>query len=212
MRKRLDDVFSHARKALYRKITPDTMRVSEKPFLKVHTISKDRDDYIANPSTGEKISPGQKNTLKSLYTGALPDVQIVVSDGLNADAVNENLRHLLPDLKNHLKHIGISFGRDIYVQNGRVRAGYHIGEILAVQLVIHLIGERPGTGTNNLSAYITYGHTPEGDLRWENIEHAQTTALCSINRRIGVKPAEAAYRIAKLVELMKECKCSGVSL
>ena len=188
------------------------MKISEQPFLKVHTTSKDRDDYIANPSTGEKISPGQINALKSVYAGALPNVQIVISDGLNADAVNENLKHLLPALKNHLKVVGISFGRDIYVHNGRVRVGYHIGGILGIQVVIHLIGERPGTGTNNLSAYITYGHTPEGGSRWENIEHAQTTALCSINRRIGVKPAEAAHRIAKLVKLMMECKCSGVSL
>lgn len=210
--KRLNDVFSHARRALYREIIPGTMQVSEKPYLIVHTTSKDRDDYIASPGTGEKIQPGQINSIKSLYAGTLPIVQIVISDGLNADAVNENLNYLLPPLKEYLKDIGISFGKDIYVRNGRVRAGYHIGEILAVQLVINLIGERPGTGTNNLSAYITYGHTTEGNPRWENIEHAHTTALCSINRRIGVNPAEAANRIAKLVELMMACKRSGIAL
>ncbi len=107
---------------------------------------------------------------------------------------------------------GISSGKDIYVHNGRVRAGYHIGGILGVQLVVHLIGERPGTGTNNLSAYITYGLSPEGALRWETIEHANTTALCSINRGIGVNPAEAALRIVKLAALMMAYKRSGVFL
>ena len=188
------------------------MQVSDKPFLKVYTSSKDRDDYIANPTTGEKISPGQINAIKSLYAGMLPKAQIVITDGLNADAVNESLKHLLPPLKKHLLDLGISFGKDIYVRNGRVRAGYHIGGILAVQLVVNLIGERPGTGTNNLSAYITYGYSPEGISRWESIAHANTNALCSINRKIGVNPAEAARRIAKLIELMMACKCSGVAL
>jgi ethanolamine ammonia-lyase small subunit len=126
--------------------------------------------------------------------------------------VNENLKYLLPPLKKHLMDCGITFGRDIYVRNGRVRAGYHIGRIFAVQQVVNLIGERPGTGTNNLSAYITYGYTPEGNPRWDSIEHAHTTALCSINQRVGVNPEEAAYRITRLVELMIACKRSGIAL
>jgi ethanolamine ammonia-lyase small subunit len=102
--------------------------------------------------------------------------------------------------------------KDIYLRNGRVRAGYRIGEILSVQLVVNLIGERPGTGSNNLSAYMTYGHSREGVPRWGSITHAHTTALCSINRRIGVKPEAAARRIAKLIERMMTFKCSGVAL
>ena len=212
VRKRLNDVFKHARKALYREITLETMQVSEKPFLKTYTTSIDRDDYIANPGTGEKMHPGQINAIRSFYPGARPEVQIVISDGLNADAVNENLKHLLPPLKKNLTQLGISYGRDIYVRYGRVRAGYHIGGILAVKLVVHLIGERPGTGRNNLSAYITYGYSSGGDSRWDHIEHAYTTAQCSINRSGGVKPVEAAHRIARLVELMMRYRCSGIAL
>jgi ethanolamine ammonia-lyase small subunit len=119
---------------------------------------------------------------------------------------------VLPPLKRHFQALGISFGKDIYVRNGRVRAAYHIGRILAVQVVVHLIGERPGTGTNNLSAYVTYGYSPLGQSRWDTIAHSNTTALCSINRRVGVSPEEAALRIAKLTELMLKCKCSGVAL
>jgi ethanolamine ammonia-lyase large subunit len=209
---RLDDVFWHARTALHREILPSTMAISKEPHLLLHTSSRDRDDYIANPPTGEKIVPGQTSTLRSLYAGTPPTVQIVISDGLNADAVNENLQYVLPSLKRNLQTRGISCGREIYLRNGRVRAGYHIGEILAVRVVVHLIGERPGTGTNNLSAYITYGYTPLGQSRWETIEHAHTTALCSINRRVGVNPVEAALRIAEITELMLEYKCSGVAL
>ena len=112
--KHLDDVFKHAQRALYREISPETMLVSEKPFLKVSTTSNDRDDYIANPTTGEHIDPGQINGIKSLYTDKLPNAQIVIIDGLNADAVNENLTHLLPALKKHLKDFGVSFGKCVF--------------------------------------------------------------------------------------------------
>ena len=212
LQKRLDGVFLHARKALHREILQSTMEISQHAYLLVHTSSRDRDDYLANPPTGEKIVTEQISTIRSLYTGTSPTVQIVISDGLNADAVNENLQYVLPPLKRHLQTLGISFGRDIYVRNGRVRAGYHIGRTLAVQILVHLIGERPGTGTNNLSAYVTYGYSPLGLSRWDTIEHANTTALCSINRHVGVKPEDAALRIAKTTELMLKFKCSGVAL
>ena len=35
---------------------------------------------------------------------------------------------------------------DIVIENGRVRAGYHVGALLEAEMIIHLIGERPGTG------------------------------------------------------------------
>ena len=47
--------------------------------------------------------------------------------------------------------------RDVVVRNGRVRVGYQIGGLAGAEVVIHLIGERPGTGLNTLSAYLTYG-------------------------------------------------------
>ncbi len=212
LQKRLDDVFLHARKALHREILPGTREISQKPHVLVQTSSRDRDDYVAHPPTGERIVPEQTDTLRSLYPGSPPTVQILISDGLNADAVNENLKYLLPPLRGHLQALGISFGREIYVRNGRVRVGYQIGGILGVPVVVHLIGERPGTGTNNLSAYVTYGFSALGQSRWATIEHANTTALCSINRRVGVKPEEAALRIANITELMLKHRCSGVAL
>jgi ethanolamine ammonia-lyase small subunit len=156
---------------------------------------------------------GDAAALKSLYSSnSFPQVQIVISDGLNADAVNENLAELLVAMKGQFRNRGISFGRDIYVRNGRVRAGYHIGEILDVPIVVHLIGERPGTGTNNLSCYITYGHSLDGRSQWRRIEHSRTTALCSINKVVGVELKGASLRIAQLVSAMMSYRCSGVAL
>ena len=147
-----------------------------------------------------------------LLRASRPQVQIVISDGLNADAVNESLPRLMPALKAHLGRAGLSCGADVHVQNGRVRVGCQIGRVLGVPVVVHLIGERPGTGTNNLSAYMTFGQSVDGVSMWQTIEHSNTTALCSINRRVGVDPEEAAVRIARLVSLMMRHRCSGVAL
>ncbi|MBM4079041.1 MAG: ethanolamine ammonia-lyase [Planctomycetes bacterium] len=210
---RLDEVFKHARRALYRTITPGTMRTASRTFLRVRTASATRDEFIGRPFTGERLDDASIRAIRALYaSGKMPEAQIVVSDGLNADAVNENLPDLLPPLRPQLGKLGLSCGKDIYVANGRVRAGYHIGQILNAPLVIHLIGERPGTGTNNLSAYITYGLSPEGASLWPGIEHSNTTALCSINKHVGVRPADAAVRIARLAASMMKHRCSGVAL
>ena len=53
--------------------------------------------------------------------------------------------------------------KHIVIQNGRVRAGYACGEILFGGAsspsdghgIIHIIGERPGSGHHNFSAYLT---------------------------------------------------------
>jgi ethanolamine ammonia-lyase large subunit len=96
------------------------------------------------------------------------------------------------------------------VKNGRVRAGYHAGQLLGVDAIIHLIGERPGTGMNTLSAYLTYGRNRAGQLRWSaSMDHANTTAICGIHRR-GKHPSVAAEKIARCVNRMLEERRSGV--
>jgi ethanolamine ammonia-lyase large subunit len=93
-----------------------------------------------------------------------------------------------------------------------VRAGYHVGALLDVDVVVHLIGERPGTGLNTLSAYLTYGRDPRGQSRWRpDLDHAATTAICGIHRR-GKPPQTAAQEIVHTVARMLEERRSGVAL
>ena len=92
---------------------------------------------------------------------------MIISDGLNANAVNENLRAYLPPLRRMLAEAGHHVGQaDVVVTNGRVRVGYEIGALVAAAVVIHVIGERPGTGLNTLSVYLTYGRDEAGQSRW----------------------------------------------
>jgi ethanolamine ammonia-lyase small subunit len=137
----------------------------------------------------------------------------VISDGLNANAVNENLRELMPVLKQQLATAGCSVAEtDVVIRNGRVRAGYHVGALLGVDVIVHLIGERPGTGLNLLSAYLTYGRDKDGGWRWSSeMDHSWTTAICGIHRR-GKEPSIAAEEIARVARRMLDEHRSGIEL
>jgi ethanolamine ammonia-lyase small subunit len=95
-----------------------------------------------------------------------------------------------------------------------VRAGYHVGSLLQAEMLIHLIGERPGTGIDTLSAYLTYGLDDKGQSRWRSapaFDHSWTTAVCGIHHR-GKPPERAVEEIARLVAQMFAQRCSGVAL
>jgi ethanolamine ammonia-lyase small subunit len=78
--------------------------------------------------------------------------------------------------------------------------------------VIHVIGERPGTGLNTVSAYLTYGRDQAGQLRWRrNLDHSATTAICGIHPN-GKPPETAAPEIARAIARMLDQKASGVTL
>ena len=142
-----------------------------------------------------------------------PPVQVVISDGLNANALNENLRAVLPPLRRDLADAGLRAGDvDVVIRNGRVRAGYHVGAIVDAEAVVHFIGERPGTGLDTMSAYLTYGRDAAGQTRWgPDLDHSSTTAVCGIHRE-GKPPSEAVGEIVRLLRRIIDTRRSGVSL
>jgi ethanolamine ammonia-lyase large subunit len=133
----------------------------------VATRSRDRDDYILHPPTGEALtdeSLARLHGVRDAQRGAF-DVQIVVADGLNALALTDD-GHLAPYLEELRRRLAAGGFRPApqhaVVVNGRVRAGYRIGEALFGALepsrpaaVVHIIGERPGNGHHTFSAYVT---------------------------------------------------------
>lgn len=213
MRKRVNDIYENAQKALVAKLEPAVLRDVSPKYLRVSTLSVSRDDYINHPHTGNMLSLLHKIFVRGCNLGHRPEVQLVISDGLNANALNENLRDVLPGLRQGFIEAGIRCGKmDIFITNGRVRAGYDVGRILEVPVVVHLIGERPGTGLDTLSAYITYGYDKQGKARFHSdMDHSLTTAVCGIHKR-GKHPDTATEEIINLVKLMLEKKCSGAEL
>ena len=210
---RMEAIYSHARHALYATLDEAVLKDASPRHVRTRTKAIDRDDYIAHPPAGEAVRDEDATTLLSLYASRRPRLQIVISDGLNANAVNENLRAVLQPLRRRLVRAGHDIGEtDLVIDNGRVRAGYHIGSLLNIEAIIHLIGERPGTGINTMSAYVTYGRDQGGQPRWgPGFDHSWTTAICGIHLR-GKPPEAAVEEIARVVDRIFEERCSGVDL
>lgn len=212
---RLHTLFQNAREALYSKPDPSVIRDCCPSPVAVTTTSVNREDYLAHPPGGERISRELMPELQKLLLPLAETYQVlfVVSDGLNANAVNENLREVMIPLKKSLYDAGIAVcPHDVVITNSRVRAGYDVARAARTTLLVHFIGERPGTGLNQLSAYVTYGRNETGEMVFAaDMDHSLTTAICSIHPR-GKSPKAAVGELLRLITKALENRCTGVKL
>lgn len=178
--------------------------VADHGYPLVQSNACDKADFISYPPKGKRADEQTMASIKSVCPAGR-DVQIVVSDGLSATAVEHNISVLLPRLLNRLEQSGISCGLPVVVRYGRVRIADQICQQLQCKLAINLIGERPGlSASDSLSAYMTYA--PGGDTL-----SAQRTVLSNIHM-LGTKPEDAAVQIAQLAATILRLKVSGVDL
>ena len=184
--------------------------------MQVSTLSKDREDYILHPASGEKLSPESVAALEKLrdsWAGNEPHAQIVISDGLNAKAIMDE-GHLMPYLEEIRKLLtatgAVKSGKavvvsekNIVVTSGRVRAGYEIGCILfgksdpnKLKAILHVIGERPGTMHHSYSVYITVAK----GKAWaeKKIDHDISKLVCNI-ADTALPPKEAAKETLTII-------------
>ena len=173
-------------------------------LFEVQSQAGDKDEYLTRPDKGRLLSAaGLEDVLQRCKKS--PQVQVVVSDGLSTDAITANLDEILPPLLKGLQNAGIDVGTSFFVRYGRVKIEDQIGEALGAQLVILLIGERPGLGqSESLSCYMVYGPT-------KATVEAERTCLSNIHRG-GTPPVEAAGVIVDLAKQMLAQKVSGIAL
>ncbi len=82
-----------------------------------------------------------------------------MSDGLSAEAVHHNVHDLLPVLLAGLAGHGVRVGQPILARYGRVKLAEPLAERLQADVMVYLIGERPGgdaLASRSLSAYLMY--------------------------------------------------------
>ena len=143
-----------ARQAIYSELrTGELDKVA--PFRVLTTEAKDKESHLNAPHLGARLSADSACTLRPEFR----DVQIVVSDGLSAEAVHHNVPELLPVLTDGLDARHLTTSQPILVRYGRVKVAEDIAERLKARLVILLIGERPGgdaLASRSLSAYLVY--------------------------------------------------------
>jgi ethanolamine ammonia-lyase large subunit len=213
MKKRVTDIYDNAEMALASKLDLSVLRDISPKFFETKTYSVNHYDYVNHPETGNQLGRGEEMILRWCFSGRHPDILFVLSGGLDANALNKNLRDVLPGVRQGLTSAGFRVSdADVVVMHGRVRTGYDVGRILRVPVIIHFIGERRGTRLDTMSAYITWGYDKAGSQRFHSdMDHSCTTAVCGIDEK-GKHPDIAIREIVNLVKLMFEKRCSGVEL
>lgn len=199
-------IYEDAKKCIWREWEPAFVN-SIPGGVPLHTRSTDRHDYILHPTTGEVLSESSQAEVTRLRSrhAANHDVQIVVSEGLNALALMDpgNLQPLLDGLRSGCLELGLRVAPETLVlHSGRVRAGYQIGEQLfgglpGPRTILHVIGERPGSGHHTMSVYITRA---EGTA-WavpRRIDHDITRVVSGISAT-ALAPAQAAAEVSKIL-------------
>ena len=176
----------------------------------LRTQAGDREDYIRHPPRGERLSAEAEARLAGLRradAGAY-ELQIVVSDGLNPLAMMDE-GHLLPyltALRAGLAAAGWRVApRLLVLRAGRVRAGYQVGAALfgdaedrsSRRVIVHAIGERPGTMHHNFSVYVTAA----APLVWATpgaVDHPLSRVLSGISDT-ACTPVRAAAQTVKVL-------------
>jgi ethanolamine ammonia-lyase large subunit len=212
LNKRTHALYDDAKISLWAELTPEFIATIPNT-IEITTQSKDRENYIAAPASGEVLSDEAVATLEELrssWNGTTPDVQLVISDGLNAKAIMDD-GHLQPYLKalaQEVKAAGLTVSeKNIIMTSGRVRAGYEVGNVLFAQgdpdkpaTIINIIGERPGSGHHNFSVYIS---TPKGKVWQEKkVDHDIVRVISGISDT-ALDPAAAAAETIRLMTKMK---------
>ncbi len=179
--------------------------VQKTGFLMVQTKVGDKDEYLTRPDLGRRLSSDAINTIKEKCKKN-PQVQIVLSDGLSTDALTVNYEEILPPLLKGFESAGVSVGTPFFVKYGRVKVEDEIGELLAADVVVLLIGERPGLGqSESMSSYMVYKPTVA------NTVESDRTVISNIHRQ-GTPPVEASAVIVDVVKNMLAHKASGIKL
>ncbi len=188
--------------AVYGEVNPTIL--DQFHLFTVETSFEDTENYLKRPDRGRILTDAAVAKLKARCMEK-PQVQVVVSDGLSASAIDANLADVLPALLDSLKAHKLSSGTPFFVRGGRVAAMDHIGEVLKPEVVVLLIGERPGLVTaDSMSAYMCY------KPRKGTVE-SDRTVISNIHRG-GTPPVEAGAHIGTIVKKMLEQKTSGVNL
>ncbi len=203
---------ARARDAVHHALNTDALEESLKQrgldVVLLHSAAENRPLYLQRPDLGRKLDDESRKTLQCLKAaddGEAIDAVFVIGDGLSALAIEENAGPFLDVMVPKLKEHGWRLAPIIVVKEARVAVGDEVGEALGAQMVVVLIGERPGLSSpDSMGIYLTY--QPRSGLTDESRN-------CISNvRRAGLGYPQAAHKLGYLMTEARTRKLSGVSL
>ncbi len=183
----------------------DIKLLDEFNLFRVQTrITGGKQEYLLRPDLGRQLSNEARRVVAERCVKA-PNIQLCVGDGLSAAAIEANLRKIFPVIEAGCKTGGLSLGTPFFIQYCRVGVMNDIGDLLHPDVLILLIGERPGLGrADSMSAYMAY-RPKSGDT------DAERDVICNIYDG-GTNPLEAGAYTLQLAQKMIRSQASGVKL
>ncbi len=168
-------------------------------------ITGGKAEYLLRPDLGRQFSEEARRIVQEKCAQA-PRIQVCVGDGLSAIAIEANLRKILPVIQNGCQSAGLSMGTPFFIKYCRVGVMNDIGDLVHPDVLMLLIGERPGLGrAESMSIYMGYrpqsGHTD-----------AERDVICNIYDNGGTNPLEAGAYAVQMAQKMIQYQASGVRL
>lgn len=175
--------------------------IAEFGLFQVQTMARSKSEYLLRPDLGRRLSLAAESELEHKCS-RLQELQVVIGDGLSAEAVRQQVPLLLPILLGQAIDQGWRVGQPFCVRYCRVGLVNEVGRVLEPDVVVLLVGERPGLATaESLSAYFAWrprpGHTD-----------AHRNLLSNIHSR-GIAVADAAARILSMAAQIRRNRSSG---
>jgi len=175
----------------------------------VNSAAPDRTTYLRRPDLGRKLA--DKENLQKVEN----PIALVIADGLSALAVQRHAAPLIRALIALAPQRWAGAPAAIALQ-GRVALGDAIGERYGAQLVVVLIGERPGLSSpDSLGAYLTFApHVGRTDAERNCVSNIRPAGLGyeAAAQRIDWLAAAALARGLTGVGLKDESAGSGRAL
>jgi ethanolamine ammonia-lyase small subunit len=173
--------------------------------LRVSSRAPTREAYLRRPDWGRRLSEASAASLQEYTAGGdfiVPDVGIVVADGLSALATQRHASLLLRALARQLQDLKLTI---VIASLSRVALADEVGQILRARASLILLGERPGlTSPDSLGAYLTFA---------PKVGCTDAARNCVSNiRPEGLAFDVAAKRIAWLLREALRRQLTGVSL
>lgn len=192
---------ARARDAVHSALTTDGFAdLIGRPVVEVRSRAKDRSEYLRRPDLGRSLEPDDIGRLSA--TDA--ELAIIVADGLSATAIHAHAASLVTALLARLPEWRIA--PVVLARQARVALGDDIGAALNADMVVMLIGERPGlSAPDSLGAYLTWNPRP-------GRRDSERNCVSNIRPPHGLGYEAAADLIAGLLNLARQRQLTGVAL
>lgn len=205
---------AQARDAVHLAFDPPALAASVRALglqtLTLQSAADNRATYLQRPDLGRRLCDESAHVLAARRIGDASrfDLAFVIADGLSALAVHHHAAPLIQATRARLDADAgptWSIAPVAIVEQARVAIGDEIGDALAADCVVVLIGERPGLSSpDSLGLYITWAPKP-------GLSDARRNCISNV-RPAGLLIDTAATKLHQLLIQARARQITGVAL